>query len=296
MLNKIIFIFIILKKTFKTFKTFKIIKKEYLKKYLKKIYNIILMYLLLGTLILMKVSLGVLYCKNKDYINIKLFNKSTEIILYTKKNILSKCINNDFHITDVELIHNNKKINIYYYLYYNLIISNKFTNKIYYNILKDYKIEKNEDTRILIKYKLNNISYMLYWTGENLNNKIITNKYIKKLKNRYYMNKSTKESVYMLLLVDMNNIVKILYNDTEINKEDKLYNIINMFKGPLNDYGYLLNCNIKHKWIYDDFNLEKKCINIEQGYKINELLNLESFSHKIEYDDKYLCFDIFEKI
>ena len=137
---------------------------------------------------------------------------------------------------------------------------------------------------------------MLYWTGENLNNKIITNKYIKKLKNRYYMNKSTKESVYMLLLVDMNNIVKILYNDTEINKEDKLYNIINMFKGPLNDYGYLLNCNIKHKWIYDDFNLEKKCINIEQGYKINELLNLESFSHKIEYDDKYLCFDIFEKI
>jgi hypothetical protein len=260
------------------------------------------MYLLIP-LILAKIGLGLLYYKNKDYINTKIFNKSSEIILYTKKNILSKCINNKFHITDVILVHNNEIINIYYYLFYNLIsnnikniYNNNYTRELFNYILKHYKIEQDENTRILIKYYLNNIPYIVYWTGNNLKNPIINNEYIKNLKNRYYMNNKTKESVYMLLIIDMKNIVNIKYGEDIIKEDSVLYETINMLKGPLNDYGYLLNSNIKHKWLYDDFNLEKKKITITQGYKINEFFNLESFKHEIEYNEYYINFDIFNKI
>ena len=73
-------------------------------------------------------------------------------------------------------------------------------------------------------------------------------------------------------------------------------NLFNRLKGPLNDYGFLLNCPIKHKWIYNDFNLYNKEIYLKQGYKINEFFNLESFQHNIINNDDYIIFDIFNNI
>ena len=311
-----------------------------------------MIYIILPVL-LIKIGLGFLYYKNKDYINTKILNKSSEIILYTKKNILSKCINKDFYITDAILIHNNIEINIYYYLFYNMVsnkikkfntinnelnnnelnnnelnnneLNNKisnFTNKLYNEILEYYDIKHNEDTRILIKYKLNNTPYLLYWTGSNLKNPIITNEYIKKLKNRYFIYNNKKESVYMLLIVEMKNIIDIKYNinlndsndsndllklnnsesnilqnnSINLDKNNKLIELFSKLKGPMNDYGFLLNCPIKNKWIYDDFNLMNVDINLKQGYKINESFNLESFERNIKYDNNYIVFDIFNNI
>lgn len=251
-------------------------------------------------LIITQIGMGIYYYKNRKYINIKLFNKSSELILYTKKNIISKCINNKFYITDSILINNGKRINIYYYLFYKILSNNiknnknkSFSKEQFDIILDNYNIKKNNDTRILIKYKLNNKNYIIYWTGNNLKNPIVSNEYITSLKNRYYL-KSNKESVYMLLIIDMKNINSIKLNKFKIENNNDLFNIFNMLKGPLNDYGYIFNSNIKHKWIYDDFNIPKQLITIEQGYKINEFFNLESYKHVIDYDENYLTFDVFK--
>ena len=76
----------------------------------------------------------------------------------------------------------------------------------------------------------------------------------------------------------------------------RIINILNELKGPINDYGFLFNCLIKHKWLYDDHNINIDNIELIQGYKINENFELESYKHTINYDDNFITFDIFNNI
>ena len=240
-----------------------------------------------------------MFKKNSN--NLSFFN------LYFKKYILSKCINKEFNIKSVYLIHNNNKTNIYNTFmlnYFNSKLLNKSTFKF---ICMICGIKLNDDTRILIRYYYNNIEYYLYWTGQDLNVPVYNKHSLLKLKDKKCDNNN--ESLYMLLMVEMKDIKNVYYctskekitdelsESNEIIKYDEeLFSLFNKLKGPTNDYGYLNKCFIKQKWIFNDFNINRnKLIILNQGF-ILEDNDFKTLSTSIKYSDDIIKFDIFYKI
>lgn len=247
--------------------------------------------MILFVLPILTLSFGYYFYKNKYKIGIKLFNNSSKLKLCIKNNLFTK--HNNFKLTSSILIHNN---NIYSY---NIDISSYFNINNYFNknqkelnketfseIMKIYNIKKNKDTRILFNYIYDEKEYYLYWTGNNVSYNI---------KNFISNLKKYDSKIYSFFVIDMKSI-KNIKTETFPNGSKNLRDLFRKLSGPLNDYGYLFRCIIKHKWIFKDFNLKDNKINIEQGCKINDKCELESFKYDLNNDDEILLFDNVEKL
>ena len=196
-----------------------------------------------------------------------------------------------------------RKLDIKDLFLFNINNINKIDNTIFDNILNTFNLQKENDTRIVIKYKFYDKEYYIYWTGQEIKIPFYTNEKINKLKKKYFKDNFMKKSLYMLLKVELKGIKNVYYvekdkqtGDDIIINDEKLLILFNRLKGPLNDYGYINNCLIKNRWIYQDFELEEKYkIVLIQGLYMNDNFELISKNHELINNEEVLKFDIFDK-
>ena len=237
-----------------------------------------------------------------NIVYVKLFFKNK--YKYIKKLCIKTKKKKNLFIKDIYLINNNNvKQNILLYVKSKLSKKKILDIKSFNSILKYYNVSENKNNRILITYSYYNKIYKLYWTGNTIDFYKINKNYINNLKN--YKIKNTNKSYYLYLINELNTINNIYYNTNtnnskiktllnELNDETNNYlkTIFEQLKGPFNDYGYLLNCYINYKWIYNDFNLDKnKSITLNQGCILNELFEITSLNLNIKYEDEILLYN-----
>lgn len=229
-------------------------------------------------------SVGYYFYKNSNKIVIKIFNKTSKLKLYAKSKLAND--KDKLILRNAILIHSDKSsINVN--THFNISTNcnkryiKKLTSKSFETLLNKNNVVKNENTRVLFTYYYNQQTYYLYWTGNNVTFDI---------KNTISNLKKTNIKLYTLLIVGMKGIKNI--TTKTIPNGCKLY--IHLFKklsGPINDYGYLLKCPIKCKWIYDDFGININEFCIEQGCKINEKMELDVFKYILNKNNENLIFD-----
>ena len=182
------------------------------------------------------------------------------------------------------------------------------------DILNQYEIKYDDHFRILFSYNYDNKDYFHYLNNYQILSLVngddevdILNTYPIMDKNKFEMFKNNKlndyfneeehinDSFYILLNGDLKHLetVKLFNKETEeyeVDTDNKLKDLFNKLKGPFNDWGLLSLNVIRNRWIFDDFNIDKKYkIIIKQGLYLNEdTFDLESDIIEIEYNEDFV--------
>lgn len=258
------------------------------------------------------------YTFNKKKVVEKALDMYASIVVYSKDKLNFK-VDDIFCSNNINLIYQNNenqysKIDITNYFRDTLKdISNK-QHIIYQEIEEKFDISNNKENRLLFSYNYDNKDYFHYLTNKSLmkisfNDELIevNNSYpimnkekfelfkTNKLNPYFYREENINDSFYILLNGDLKHIetVKLFNKETseyELDIDGKLKELFNKLKGPYNDWGLLTLNVIKNKWIFDDFDIDKKYkIIIKQGLYLNEeTFDLESDIIEIEYNDEFI--------
>lgn len=233
------------------------------------------------------------YIKNNDFTNnyVKMIYYNTNLkIERSVKYLFDSISDNDLIINVNDIIQLDDKLNkeqsIIFSRKMRLLFNYQFESKEYLQYISRNKILQLKKGEEIIEYK-NTYPLLNKQKLDNFrNNKITT----------YFENieENVNDSFYVLLNSDLRNIESVkLYNketeDYEIDVDDKLKNLFTQLKGPFNDWGLLTLNVIKNKWIYEDFNIDKKYkIIVKQGLYLNSEYDLESDVIEIEYNDNFV--------
>lgn len=258
---------------------------------------------------------------NKKKVIEKALDMYASIVVYSKDK-LKYIKNNDFANNYVKMIYYNvnvKKERSVKFLF-DGITDNDFIINVKDIIQQDDELNKQQSVilskkvRLLFNYQFESKEYLQYISGDNVfqlkkgeenieyintypllnkqklddfrNNKITT----------YFENsgENVNDSFYVLLNSDLKDIESVkLYNketeEYEVDVDGKLKNLFTQLKGPFNDWGLLSLNVIKNKWIYEDFDIDKKYkIIVKQGLYLNSEYDLESDVIEIEYNDDFV--------
>ena len=233
------------------------------------------------------------YIKNSDFANnyVKMIYYNTNVRKERSVKFLFDSItDNDFIINVKDIIQQddelNKQRSIIFFKKVRLLFNYQFESKEYLQyISRDnfFQLKKGEEIieyintyPLLNKQKLDDFR----------NNKITT----------YFenMEENVNDSFYVLLNSDLKDIESVkLYNketdEYEVDVDGKLNVLFTKLKGPYNDWGLLSLNVIRNRWIYEDFDIDKKYkIIVKQGLYLNSEYDLESDVIEIEYNDNFV--------
>ena len=233
------------------------------------------------------------YIKNNDFANnyVKMIYYNVNVRKERSVKFLFDSItDNDFIINVGEIIQQddelNKQRSIIFFKKVRFLFNYQFESKEYLQyISRDnfFQLKKGEE---IIKY-INTYPLLNKQKLDDFRNNKITS---------YFENsdENVSESFYVLLNSDLKDIESVkLYNketeEYEVDVDGKLKSLFTQLKGPFNDWGLLSLNVIKNKWIYEDFNIDKKYkIIVKQGLYLNSEYDLESDVIEIEYNDDFV--------
>ena len=219
---------------------------------------------------LSKIKNSILYNNMYAYFY-TILNYSFEQILYIKLNINKYydeyLVNKDFILTKVKLIYNNNNNNLIKIDVSNYFNQNKVKilyNQLITNIINNYEIKDikyNNDIRLLIEYKFNNIDYKLFFSYMEINknkdnyNQLNRNELMLPFYSKEYMELFNKDRN----MTEKINYFKMNCKDVEylkINNNTYDNKYIEEYLGPLYDFGFIYKTPIKIKWILDELFIE----------------------------------------
>lgn len=233
------------------------------------------------------------YIKNNDFVN-----NYVKMIYYNKniknersvKFLFAGITDNDVVINIDDIIKQSDELNdensSIYLKGVRLLFNYQFESKEYLQYISRNKVFQLKNGEENIEY-INTYPLLNKQKLDNFrDNKITT----------YLENSEEKvtESFYVLLNSDLKDIESVkLYNketeEYEVDVNSKLKSLFTQLKGPFNDWGLLSLNVIKNKWIYEDFNIDKKYkIIVKQGLYLNSEYDLESDVIEIEYNDDFV--------
>ena len=232
------------------------------------------------------------YIKNNDFVN------NYVKMIYYNKNIKNECsvkflfnsiTDNDVVINIDEIIKQNDELNNQHSIIFKkvrLLFNYQFESKEYLQYISRDKVFQLKNGEENIEYT-NTYPLLSKQKFDNFkDNKVTT--YFKNNK------ENVTESFYVLLNSDLKDIESVkLYNketeEYEVDVDNKLKNLFTQLKGPFNDWGLLSLNVVRNKWIYEDFNIDKKYkIIVKQGLYLNNEYDLESDLIEIEYNDEFV--------
>lgn len=255
---------------------------------------------------------------NKKKVVEKALDMYASIVVYSKDKLNFK-VDDMFSSNYINLIYQNNenqynKIDIasYFVDYLKEISNNQNIN--FQEIEEKFDISNNKENRILFSYNYDNKDYFHYLCNKSLMKILFNDELIEvnntfpiinkekfelfknnKLNPYFYKEEHINDSFYILLNGDLKHIetVKLFNKETgeyEVDMDGKLKELFNKLKGPFNDWGLLTLNLIKNKWIFDDFDIDKKYkIIIKQGLYLNEeTFDLESDIIEIEYNNEFI--------
>lgn len=233
------------------------------------------------------------YIKNNDFVNnyVKMIYYNTNVKKERSVKFLFDGItDNNFIINVNDIIQKddelNKQQSIIFFKKVRLLFNYQFESKEYLQYISRDKVFQLKNGEENIEY-INTYPLLNKQKLDDFRNNKITS---------YFENsdENVSESFYVLLNSDLKDIesVKLYNKDTEeyeVDVDGKLKSLFTQLKGPFNDWGLLSLNVIKNKWIYEDFNIDKKYkIIVKQGLYLNSEYDLESDVIEIEYNDDFV--------
>lgn len=258
--------------------------------------------------------------KNKDYyINIAI---DTLIVLKVKIcNLFRK--NNSFILQKVKLYSNlRKNYDVTNYFYKNKI--HEINRLTIINIYSFFNINfnNNEDIRLKIYFKYNNINYIIYFPyhksklyddiNENNNDYYIPyppysidiiNNFRNDIIIPLYTINLKKKYLYSLFNIESKDILSIQINNMNEHMNEHILKYFEMIKTPFNDYGILYNIPVKLIWIIaenyiDIYNFDSFYLKFESMYINEETFELNEHFIQMNNHDlfKYIISDRMKEI
>ncbi len=195
----------------------------------------------------------------------------------------------------------NNEIQLDALLYDKVINYMNYVNKSYNLIEKDGNI-----SYIKIVYKYDENSYIFLYTKEMAQKNVIVplplydediiNNFKNDIISPYYYKHNKEASLYSLFHIDCKKIKSVKYNG---NEDKILLNIINEYKGLLNDFGLMYKCNLKAKDILNEYQikyLESLEIEFEAPYFDEITFDIIPHIIRVNHKDDYIISDRIKSI